>query len=275
MATEAAVKTEHLWCAHSARFVLRDLSFSIERGEIAVIVGVNGVGKSTLLATIAGAVSAARGSVSVFGHSRRTSVESERAARRMAVYLPDEAWLPRSMQVREYLGAAATLFDLTMAEAIDRIDALLDLFALTSAESQTLRSLSTGQKKKVGLCSALLADRDLLLLDEPFSGGLDPAGIAALRRVLLNRARERKQTIVLTTPVAEVVAELADRLLILREGSLAHNLDRSQLQHQLGTAASSADALNSLIFPDAEQRIQRFLDQSPQRIVSASTEHRA
>ena len=138
MATETAIHAEHLWCANSARFVLRDLNFSIVRGEIAVIVGVNGVGKSTLLATIAGAVSAARGTVSIFGCSRRTSVESERAARQMAVYLPDEAWLPSSMQAREYLGAAAALFAVPVAEAIDRIDALMELFSLTSVESQTL-----------------------------------------------------------------------------------------------------------------------------------------
>lgn len=263
MSTETAVCAEHLWCAHATRFVLRDLNFSIHRAEIAVIVGVNGVGKSTLLAAIAGAISPARGAVSVFGHPRRTSVASERAARQMSVYLPDETWLPATMQVREYLGAAAALFAIPIAESIDRIDALLDLFSLTSVESQTLQSLSTGQKKKVGLCSALLADRPLLLLDEPFSGGLDPAGIAALRRVLPNRSRERQQTIILTTPVAEVVTELADRLLILRDGSLAHDFNRSELQERLSAATSATDALNGLIFPDAEQRIQRFLDQSP------------
>jgi|GEM_PF-326371 len=270
-----AVTAEHLYCAHGAKFILRDLNFLISRGEIAIIVGVNGVGKSTLLATIAGAVSAARGTVKVFDHPRRRSVESERAARRMAVYLPDEAWLPGSMQVREYLGAAAALFEIPVADAIDRIDALLDLFALTDVESQSLKSLSTGQKKKVGLCSALLADRELLLLDEPFSGGLDPAGISALRRVLLNRAREHQQTIVLTTPVAELVAELADRLLILRDGGLAHDLDHNELRRRLETTPSLADALNELIFPDAEQRIQRFLNQRPTKEASSRSEHGA
>ena len=273
MSTIPAVRAEGLWCAHSHRFVLRDLNFAVHPGEIAVIVGVNGVGKSTLLATIAGAVSAVRGSVSVFNHARRTSPESERAARRMAVYLPDETWLPGSLQVREYLGAAAELFGIPAAAAIDRIDALLDLFSLASTESQSLRSLSTGQKKKVGLCAALLPDRELLLLDEPFSGGLDPAAISALRRVLQNRARFHNQTIVLTTPVAEVVAELADRLLILSEGRLLHEYDRNELQERLGKAASSADALNDLIFPDSAQRIQRYLDRSSKDAVLADPEH--
>lgn len=275
MTSEIAVRAEHLWCEYGSKFILRDVSFSVDRGEIAVIAGGNGVGKSTLLTTIAGAVSAARGTVSVFGYPRRSSVESERAARRMVVYLPDEAWLPRAMMVREYLGAAAALFEIPTAEAIDRIDALLDLFSLTEAESHSLRSLSTGQRKKVGLCSALLADRDLLLLDEPFSGGLDPAGIAALRRVFLSRRKERNQTIILTTPVAEIIAGLADRLLILRDGSLVHDLNQSALQSEMTNAASSVDALNALIFADADQRIQRYLDQTPsERVAKRGEEQR-
>lgn len=198
--------------------------------------------------------------VKVFGEPRRTSVVSERAARRKTIFLPDQPWLPNTTLVRDYLGAASELFAIPQAEAIDRIDSLLDLFGLTESGSQLLWNLSTGQKKKIGLCSALLPDRDLLLLDEPFSGGLDPAGISALRRVLIHHAREKGQTIVLTTPVAEVVAELADRLLILRDGKLAENLDRQQLQERLDGPLTQSDAINALIFPDAEERISRFIN---------------
>ncbi len=260
MVAATVVEAENLCCAHGWRFVVKDVSFRVYRGEIAVVVGVNGVGKTTLLSTIAGACSAARGTIRVFGNARRASVESERAARRRTVFLPDQAWLPGSMLVREYLGAAAELFEIRKATAIDRVDALLDLFALTESESSVLWSLSTGQKKKVGLCSALLSDRELLLLDEPFSGGLDPAGISALRRVLLHRAHEKGQTVIMTTPVAEVVAELADRLLILRNGTLAEDLDRQTLQQRLSGNLTSSDALNSLIFPDFDDRISRYLN---------------
>ncbi|WP_397570051.1 ATP-binding cassette domain-containing protein [Schlesneria sp. T3-172] len=262
MSTAPVVNVEGLWCAHSARFVLRDLNFRIEPGEIAIIVGINGVGKSTLLATIAGALSAARGNVSVFGYPRRKSVEAERAARRKALYLPDDGWLPGELQVREYLDAAAELFEIPIGEAIDQIDALLELFSLDRSELQSIGSLSTGQKKKVGLCAALLSRRELLLLDEPFSGGLDPAGTSALRKVLKHQSREQGKTIVLTTPVAEVVAELADRLLVLSDGRLAHNLDRQSLGDLLNQTALSADALNDLLFPDAVRRVQRYLEQS-------------
>lgn len=259
---EFAVEAEGLWCAHAARFVLRDVSFRVRPGEIAVIVGVNGVGKSTLLSTLAGATTAARGEARVHGHPRRKTVESEKAARQVAAYLPDDPWLPGSTQLREYLGAAAGLFGVPLAQAIDRIDALLVLFALTTCESQSLGSLSTGQRKKAGLCAALISDRPVLLLDEPFSGGLDPAGIAALRRVLRHRANQLGQTIVLTTPVAEVVAELADRLLILCDGQLGQDIDRVTLQQTLSQAESAADALNSLIFPDADARIRQYFDRT-------------
>jgi len=276
MDRSVVVEAENLWCAHSWRYVIKGISFRVYRGEIAVVVGVNGVGKTTLLSNIAGAVSPARGVVRVFGQPRRASVDSERAARKRTVFLPDQAWLPGSMLVREYLGAAAELFSIPEAEAIDRIDSLLDLFNLTESGSQLLWNLSTGQKKKVGLCTALLPDRDLLLLDEPFSGGLDPAGISALRRVLLHRAHEKGQTIVMTTPVAEVVAELADRLLILRDGTLAEDLDRQNLQQRLAGPLSTADAINSLIFPDVEDRITRFLDRpasSDAALTAQSTEN--
>ena len=256
---EVVVEADHLWCSHGWRWIIRDVSFQVLKGEIAVLVGVNGVGKTTLLSNIAGAVSPARGSVRVFNNPRRCSVESERAARRRTVFLPDQAWLPGSMLVREYLGSVSELFGIPAATAVDRIDALLELFGLTDAGSQLLWNLSTGQKKKVGLCTALLPDRDLLLLDEPFSGGLDPAGISALRRVLQHRARNIGQTIILTTPVAEVVAELADRLLILRDGTLAENLTREELAFRLRGSQSSFEGINSLIFPDVDDRVTAFL----------------
>jgi ABC-2 type transport system ATP-binding protein len=256
------VEVENLGCAQGWRFVVRDVSFQVHAGEIAVIVGVNGVGKSTLLATLAGALSAVEGSVRVFGQKRRTCVDSERAARKRTLYLPDQPWLPSTMLVREFLGSAGKLFDIPEATAIDRIDALLDLFGMNEVAGHLLSSLSTGQKKKAGLSAALLSDRELLLLDEPFSGGLDPAGIAALRRVLLDRSRNHGQTVILTTPVAEIVAELADRLLILRDGQLTENLTRDELQARIPPGSTLAETLNSIIFPEFSAKISEYLDRS-------------
>ena len=86
-----------------------------------------------------------------------------------------------------------------------------------SPSKATARSgrYSAGQKKKVALCSALVAEAPILLLDEPFSGGLDPAGILTLKRIIQHHARRKESTIVLTSPVPELVEEIATRIIVL------------------------------------------------------------
>ena len=258
-----AIAVRNLWQAHGASWVLKNVSFDVQEGEIAVLTGVNGVGKTTLLTTIAGMKSAAKGQVSVFGFRRRTTPDDERAARRRTVYLPDDAFLPWDMTVVEYLAAAGALFGVSEAQLPDRIDSLLQLFALEKSRKQSLTALSAGQKKKVGLASAMLSDRELLLLDEPFSGGLDPAGIMAVRRVLKYRAERTGQTILMTTPVTELVTELADRLLVLRDGELAHNLTRAQILAAVPSGSTIAQWLEALVFPNVHEQVDRFLELMP------------
>lgn len=254
----SAIEVRDLWQAYSVQWVLRNVSFSVRPGELTVLTGVNGVGKTTLLEAIAGVRSATRGSVCVNGFERRSTVESELAARRTSVYLPSDVFLPAGMTVVEYLHAASSLFCDDFAVGVDRIEKLLDLFALSGSSRQLTRSLSAGQKKKLGLISALLADRDVLLLDEPFSGGLDPAGILAVKRVLRSRS-DRGQTILMTTPVTEYVAEVADRLLVLRDGELIHDLTREELVSSAGTESGIVQSLEAIVFPDIHRRVDDYL----------------
>lgn len=259
----AAIEAEHLFCAHGWKHIVRDACFQVGEAEIAVIVGVNGVGKTTLLSTIAGTLSPVRGRISVFGYDRRSSVAAEQAARSATFFLPERHWMPNSMLLREYLGTATKMFGIARCDAIEQIDAVLELFDLTKCENFLISALSTGQKKKVGLCLALLAPRRLLLFDEPFSGGLDPAGITAVRRTLLHRARNRGQTIVLTTPVPEFVAELADRLIVLSNGEVKQNLTRQDLQNLLtsgGNSRNVAELLNTIVFPEVDDRVHRYIE---------------
>lgn len=162
--------------------------------------------------------------------------------------------------VTDFLGAVSELFEIPRAVAIDRIDSLLKLFTMQGMGTRFIKSLSTGQAKKVSLCAALLADRPLLLLDEPFGGGLDPQGILALRQVLQHRVRERGQTIILTTPVAEIVSELADQLLILRDEHLAENLTRAELLERMPGGQFCQDGINELVFPEARENVRAYLD---------------
>lgn len=94
---------------YGVRPVLRGIDLRIERGELVVVLGPNGMGKTTLLGVIGGVLAPLRGSVVIDGKRRRGSVEEELAIRKTAVYLPDQPWLPGNRTGREFLFAVGRL----------------------------------------------------------------------------------------------------------------------------------------------------------------------
>ena len=167
---------------YGVRPVLRHVDLEIADGELVVIVGPNGMGKTTLLGVIAGVLEPQAGFVEIAGLRRRGSVDTELAIRRQTVYLPDHPWLPKHRTGREFLLAVGRLYDVEPMELMAHVDRLLDLFDFGDQSDWPIRSYSNGQQKKIAICSALLTRAKVLLLDEPFSGGLDPSGIFALKR---------------------------------------------------------------------------------------------
>ena len=142
------------------------------------------------------------------------------AIRKMTVYLPDQPWLPSQRTAREFLLAVGRLYDIEEDRLMTHADRLLDLFDLSDKGDSPIRTYSAGQLKKIALSSALVAETPLLLLDEPFSGGLDPAGILSLKRIVQHHGRRRDRTIVLTSPVPELVEEIATRIIVLHDGEI-------------------------------------------------------
>ena len=98
----------------------------------------------------------------------------------------------------------------------------------------------------------------MLLLDEPFSGGLDPAGILVLKRVLKKRVGGGR-TIVLTSPVPEIVEEIADRVAILKDGRVVAFDSVEGLRREADVRGSLAAVLEKLLFPDTLRKIEAYL----------------
>jgi ABC-type multidrug transport system ATPase subunit len=243
---------------YSVRPVLRNINLTINRGELVVVVRPNGMGKTTLLGAMAGVLSPQRGSVTIDGKRRRGSEEEELAIRRMTVYLPDQPWLPAETTTREYLLAVARLYDVADERLFVQLDRLLRLFELADKGDSPIRSCSAGQKKKVALCGALLTEAPVLLLDEPFSGGLDPAGLLALKRVLQQRVAEEGGTIVLTSPVPEIVEEIAGRVLILRDGEVGAFETIDGLRRLTGSQGSLGSILEHLLYPGMASKLAEY-----------------
>ena len=169
---------------YGVRPVLRGISLTVATGELAVVLGANGMGKTTLLAAMAGVLAPQKGWVEIDGARRRQSPEIELAIRRRVAFLADHPWLPSNMTGREFILGVGRLYDHGEDRLVEHADRLLSVFELTREGDWPIRSYSNGQKKKIALSAAPISEAPLLLLDEPFSGGLDPAGILTLKHIL-------------------------------------------------------------------------------------------
>ncbi|MAT72074.1 MAG: ABC transporter [Planctomycetaceae bacterium] len=251
------IRVENLTQHYSVRPVLVDVSLEVATGELVTVLGPNGMGKSTLLAALAGVLAPQEGYVEIAGVRRRSSAEGELAIRRQVAYLPDKPWLPSGWTGRDFLLAIARLYDIPASRAMDHSGRLLRLFHLEREGDWLMSDYSAGQQKKIALAGALITEAPYLLLDEPFSGGLDPAGILALKRVLRRLADDQRVTVVMTTPVPELVEELASRVAIIRDGRLAA-YDTVENIRRAGGGATLEEALQHLLDPQALANIDSY-----------------
>ena len=233
---------EHVGRRLAGREVVTDVTFSVARGEVLGLLGVNGAGKSTTLAMIAGVLAPDSGTVKLDG---RDVQELSASSHARIGYLPENVPLWPELTVREYLGACGRLRKMDRASrkrAIDRELLRLDLSGLADRLSG---QLSLGQKRRLGLAQALLHDPELLVLDEP-GNGLDPVQTAQLRE-LIRTLSESRATIISTHVLSEVEA-MCDRVVILHEGRVRFDsplaADRGALDRAfLAIARGNAKAL--------------------------------
>ncbi len=212
MPPSSILQLEHVGRRLAGREVVRDVTFNVARGEVLGLLGVNGAGKSTTLAMIAGVLAPDAGAVKLNGLILHEHLAT---ARTCIGYLPENVPLWPELTVREYLDACGRLHRMDRAarkRAIDRELLRLDLSGMANRLSG---QLSLGQKRRLGLAQALLHDPELLVLDEP-GNGLDPVQTAQLRE-LIQGLSDTRATIISTHVLSEVEA-MCDRVVILHEG---------------------------------------------------------
>jgi len=243
---------------YGVRPVLRQVKLQVNAGEVLVLMGPNGMGKSTLLSVMAGVLTPQKGYVEIDGKRRRSSEENELAIRKQVVYLPDHPWLPRNRTGREFLMAVGELYEVESLQLMDHVERLLDLFQLREQADSPIRSYSSGQMKKTSICSALVPETPVLLLDEPFSGGLDPSAILALKAVLKRLAARSNVTVVMSTPVPELVEDFADRIAVIRDGQIIACDTLEGLRRMTSCTGSLAEVFERLINPHTAEQIERY-----------------
>lgn len=254
------IETRGVTQHYGVRPVLKNVSVRIQSGVITAIIGPNGMGKSTLLAVLAGGLTPQHGEVWLNGRKRRDSPAEELAIRRQVVYLPDNPWIPSEVSGREFLLSVGRIYDITNERLFEHVDLLLDLFQLSKEGEWPIRSYSHGQKKKIALASVLVTDCPILLLDEPFGGGLDPAGILALRQVLNHWVTKAEGQVVITAPAPVLVEELATRFVILRDGQMIAHDTLEGLRTLTGCHGNLTEVLGHLIHPGTLSAARKYCE---------------
>ena len=234
-----------VWHHYGVKPVLRGIDLRVDSGELLCVMGPNGMGKSTLLGVAAGIQPCFRGHVMIDGRRRRSSVEAEAAIRRKVAYLAAEPWLPW-VTGRQFLVACGRLYGVPDDRLMDHTDRLLKLFHLDDQADKVPGDLSTGQRKKLGLCSVLVTDAPVLLLDEPFSGGIDPSGLRAMSAVLQHLAADARRTVMICVPVPELVEHLAHRIAVIHEGRILACDSVEGLRQQAGGGGDLGEVLERL-----------------------------
>lgn len=253
------IQVVDVWHHYGVRPVLKDVSLHVECGQLVAVMGPNGMGKSTLLALIGGLLWPLEGFVEIDGKRRRSSVEAEIAIRKKLVYLPDQPFLPPDSTGREFLLAVGRLYEVGERRLMEHADRLLEVFDLARQADSPIRSYSTGQQKKVGICSALITEAPILVLDEPFSGGLDSSALLALGKILKNLADRKDVTVVMAVPVPELVEDLAHKIAIVSEGQILAYDTVEGLRRQTGCTGSLNEVLEALIHPGVFENIDKYL----------------
>jgi ABC-type multidrug transport system ATPase subunit len=192
---------------------LHDVTLRIPAGEVVGIAGPNGAGKSTLISLLLGLLRPTTGSVRIDGRAPRMYVEARGVA-----YLPELLHLPPRWSVESTLRRHATLAGLAAADISPRTERMLQWLGLAEHRSKDVRQLSKGTLQRLGLAQALVADSDLVVLDEP-THGLDPLWTQRFRDIV-RELRRPERVIVIASHDLDELERVADRVAILNQARL-------------------------------------------------------
>ncbi|HEY5662873.1 MAG TPA: ABC transporter ATP-binding protein [Ilumatobacter sp.] len=221
--SDVAIRCERVVKRFGDVVALNGLDLTVERGTVVGYLGPNGSGKSTTIRILLDLARADAGAVAVLGHEPRAAGP---ALRSRIGYLPGELRLDDRLSVRETLRSWAVLRGDGVVPAY--VDELCDRLDLDPTRAN--RTLSSGNRRKVGLVGAFMARPELLVLDEPTSG-VDPL-VQAEFLALVDEARHDGRTVFLSSHVLSEVQRLADEVIVIRSGEVVATGSLDDLRQQ-------------------------------------------
>ncbi len=225
------LKVEHVHQYYGGSHILRDVSFEVPEGTLTVLMGRNGVGKTTMVKALMGIVSVRQGDISFNGKLINKLPSYERVASGIA-YVPQGREIFPRLTVEEnlFIGAASHQAPKKIPEYI------YDLFPiLKDMSSRNGGDLSGGQQQQLAIGRALMSQPKMIILDEP-TEGIQPNIIQQIGKTLVQLVKEQGMTILLIEQYLDFIREVADKYVVMSRGEIVasgdgENIDRDGIAH--------------------------------------------
>jgi len=190
----------------------KDISFTVEKGEIVGFLGPNAAGKTTTMRILTTFLPATSGTAKVAGFDVH---EESMQVRKRIGYLPESPPLYHDMRVRDYLDFVAKIKGVAPVDRKKSVTEVMGKVAIDNVSNRVIKHLSKGYKQRVGIAQALVHNPDVLILDEP-TVGLDPTQIIEVRELIKSLAGDH--TIILSTHILPEVSMTCERVIIINKG---------------------------------------------------------
>jgi len=224
-----ALSVIELTKSYNSKKVLKKLNLDIPAGTIFGLIGPNGAGKSTLIGCLTGLLQKDGGQIVINGHELNAS--NELMIKRDVASVLQPPLLFENFTSYEFTTYVCEMYGSADDDLNDKVKSLFTYFEIDEYLYVKVRQLSSGSRKKLAFCTAILTDPKLLFLDEPFES-VDVISIGRMKTVI-RKLRDQGITVFITSHILEVVENLCDDIAILNEGEILAYLDaksRRELQ---------------------------------------------
>ncbi|MDO6584262.1 LPS export ABC transporter ATP-binding protein [Salipiger sp. 1_MG-2023] len=214
---DSGLRVQHLRKSYRKRVVIRDVTLSLDRGEVVALLGPNGSGKTTTFYAVAGLVNPESGQVTIDGRDA-TWLPMYRRARLGIGYLPQEMSIFRGLSVEDNISSVLDIVEPDATRRRERLEELLGEFSIEHLRRAPALALSGGERRRVEIARCLAADPKYLLLDEPFAG-VDPISVGDIRHLVAD-LKTRGIGVLITDHNVRETLEIVDRAYILHDGKV-------------------------------------------------------
>ena len=206
--------------SRSDYYATKDVSFTVDCGEVVGLVGSNGAGKSTIIKALTGILPFSEGTISICGFDL---IKQPEQAKSLIGYVPDDHSVYEKLTGREYINYMGSLYKATKEQKQYATDTLAKHFEIDHALDMQIANYSHGMRQKICILGAIVHQPKLWVLDEPMVG-LDPQTMALLRKYIRNYA-DKDHAVLFSSHNLDTVQKTCDKVVFIKKGTIASIVD--------------------------------------------------